>query len=95
MLALRPFKTAASLAAAARREWFGLTPEDWREAMLVWRMSTSSYSRRPTCAIVNPPALTKRREGNVGSPVSVGPPSAVSPRSTTVKAHSAWLVAAG
>ncbi len=32
MLALRPFKTAASLAAAARREWFGLTPEDWREA---------------------------------------------------------------
>ena len=32
MLALRPFVTTASLLAAARREWFSLTPEDWKEA---------------------------------------------------------------
>ena len=32
MLALRPFGTTASLLAAARREWFSLTPEDWKEA---------------------------------------------------------------
>ena len=38
---------------------------------------------------------TNRREGNVGSPNSSDRPSAVSPRSTTVKAHSARDVAAG
>lgn len=32
MLALRPFGTTASLLAAARHEWFSLTPEDWKEA---------------------------------------------------------------
>ena len=32
MLALRPFGTTAALLAAARREWFSLTPEDWKEA---------------------------------------------------------------
>ena len=34
-------------------------------------------------------ASTKRRDGNVGSPCSCAPPSAVSPRCTTANAHSA------
>jgi 2-oxo-4-hydroxy-4-carboxy-5-ureidoimidazoline decarboxylase len=32
MLALRPFGATDSLLSAARREWFALTPEDWKEA---------------------------------------------------------------
>ena len=32
MLALRPFGAADILLSAARREWFALTPEDWKEA---------------------------------------------------------------
>jgi 2-oxo-4-hydroxy-4-carboxy-5-ureidoimidazoline decarboxylase len=32
MLALRPFGTVDILLSAARREWFALTPEDWKEA---------------------------------------------------------------
>ena len=60
-------------------------------------MSTSSYSRRPVCATVRPPALTKRRDGNVGRPSSSDRPSAVSPRRTTANAHSAseWSAGSG
>ena len=43
---------------------------------------------------MSPPACTNRRDGNVGMPSSVGPPSAVRPRVTTAKAHSASLVTA-
>jgi 2-oxo-4-hydroxy-4-carboxy-5-ureidoimidazoline decarboxylase len=32
MLARRPFGSEDTLLAAARQEWFALTPEDWREA---------------------------------------------------------------
>lgn len=32
MLALRPFGATDVLLSAARREWFALTPEDWKEA---------------------------------------------------------------
>ena len=32
MLARRPFITAAAALAAAREEWFALSPDDWREA---------------------------------------------------------------
>ena len=32
MLARRPFETVDALLAAAREEWFALTPADWREA---------------------------------------------------------------
>jgi 2-oxo-4-hydroxy-4-carboxy-5-ureidoimidazoline decarboxylase len=32
MLALRPFGTTEILLSAACREWFSLTPEDWKEA---------------------------------------------------------------
>jgi 2-oxo-4-hydroxy-4-carboxy-5-ureidoimidazoline decarboxylase len=32
MLARRPFETVDALRAAAREEWFALTPVDWREA---------------------------------------------------------------
>ena len=32
MLALRPFRTDEALYQAARREWFALTPGDWKEA---------------------------------------------------------------
>jgi 2-oxo-4-hydroxy-4-carboxy-5-ureidoimidazoline decarboxylase len=32
MLALRPFGATDVLLATARREWFALTPEDWKEA---------------------------------------------------------------
>jgi 2-oxo-4-hydroxy-4-carboxy-5-ureidoimidazoline decarboxylase len=32
MLALRPFGATDILLSAARREWFALTPEDWKEA---------------------------------------------------------------
>jgi 2-oxo-4-hydroxy-4-carboxy-5-ureidoimidazoline decarboxylase len=32
MLALRPFGSVDILLSAARREWFALTPEDWKEA---------------------------------------------------------------
>ena len=32
MLALRPFGTTDRMLAAARREWFALTPADWAEA---------------------------------------------------------------
>jgi len=32
MLALRPFGAVDILLSAARREWFALTPEDWKEA---------------------------------------------------------------
>ena len=32
MLALRPFGAIDVLLSAARREWFALTPEDWKEA---------------------------------------------------------------
>lgn len=32
MLALRPFGTTDVLLSAARREWFALTPEAWKEA---------------------------------------------------------------
>ena len=32
MVALRPFGTTDVLLSAARREWFALTPEDWKEA---------------------------------------------------------------
>jgi len=32
MLALRPFGATDILLSAARREWFRLTPEDWKEA---------------------------------------------------------------
>jgi 2-oxo-4-hydroxy-4-carboxy-5-ureidoimidazoline decarboxylase len=32
MLALRPFGATDVLLTAARREWFALTPEDWKEA---------------------------------------------------------------
>jgi 2-oxo-4-hydroxy-4-carboxy-5-ureidoimidazoline decarboxylase len=32
MLAVRPFGTTDILLSAARREWFALTPEDWKEA---------------------------------------------------------------
>src|SRR6266496_169927 len=42
--------------------------------------STSSYSSRPSCTTVTPPAETNRRDGKVGRPCSWGPPSAVSPR---------------
>ncbi len=51
--------------------------------------STSSYSRRPSWTTVRPPLDTNRRDGNVGVPTSSARPSATSPRSTTVKAHSA------
>ena len=59
------------------------------------RWSTSSYSSRPSWTTVSPPLDTKRRDGKVGVPNSSGRPSAVRPRSTTVKAHSACEVAAG
>ena len=52
-------------------------------------MSTSSYSQTPSWATVRRPAVTKRRDGAVGSPNSSGRPSAVNGRVTTVKAHSA------
>jgi 2-oxo-4-hydroxy-4-carboxy-5-ureidoimidazoline decarboxylase len=32
MLALRPFEAVDILLSTARREWFALTPEDWKEA---------------------------------------------------------------
>jgi 2-oxo-4-hydroxy-4-carboxy-5-ureidoimidazoline decarboxylase len=32
MLAVRPFGTTDILLSAARREWFALTPEDWKQA---------------------------------------------------------------
>ena len=32
MLARRPFGSLEALRAAAREEWFALTPSDWREA---------------------------------------------------------------
>jgi hypothetical protein len=66
------------------------------KAWACWRLtSISSYSTRPSWTTVRPPAWTQRRDGKVGSPVSVAPPSAVRPRSTTPKAHSAREVAAG
>jgi 2-oxo-4-hydroxy-4-carboxy-5-ureidoimidazoline decarboxylase len=32
MIALRPFRTEEALYQSARREWFTLTPDDWKEA---------------------------------------------------------------
>jgi len=32
MVALRPFRTDETLYEAARREWFALAPDDWKEA---------------------------------------------------------------
>ena len=58
-------------------------------------MSISSYSQTPSWTTVSPPAETNRRAGAVGSPTSSGRPSAVSPRSTTAKAHSARDTRAG
>ena len=57
--------------------------------------SISSYSQTPSWATVRRPAVTKRLAGAVGSPNSSGLPSAVSPRSTTVKADSAREHVAG
>ncbi len=55
--------------------------------------STSSYSSSPSWISARPAvpsdASTKRRDGNVGSPNSWTPPSAVRPRLTTANAHSA------
>ena len=49
----------------------------------------------PSCTTVSPPACTNRFDGNVGSPISVGPPSAVKPRSTIANEHSARDRSAG
>ena len=58
-------------------------------------MSTSSYSRSPSWTTVSPPAAHEPTRGERGEAELLGRPSAVRPRSTTVKAHSACDVVAG